>query len=110
MPATESVVLAINAGSSSVKFALYYITIKKRLYFFPAVKNDVPKHPGLADIIREFIQEVQSFISFDPERLPAEIKLIEQFLEKFLHLMIARLITRALPNDIKNNEYGNCSD
>ncbi len=104
--------LAINAGSSSVKFALYQIRESEETLLFSGSLKDIPedeslpnwlmKQPGFGQITAighrivhgmnhtqpqvitpDLINELKSLISYDPEHLPAEIKLIELFAEKF---------------------------
>ncbi|MES2266906.1 MAG: acetate/propionate family kinase [Bacteroidota bacterium] len=112
MPATENVVLAINAGSSSVKFALYLMKGSRENVLFSGSLNDVPKNESLANwltrqpgfdqvtaiahrvvhgmghsrpeaVTPDLIKELKSLISYDPEHLPAEIELMELFVKKF---------------------------
>jgi len=115
MPATGNVVLAINAGSSSVKFALYRMEGSEETLLFSGSLKDVPNDGSLADwltrqpgfdqvtaighrvvhgmghsrpeaITLNLINELKSFVNYDPEHLPAEIRLIELFVEKFPNL------------------------
>jgi len=112
MPETGNVVLAINAGSSSVKFALYRIVGNKEILLFSGTNENLPSNVSLADwlpkqpgfekvnaighrvvhgmnhtrpelITPSLIKELKTLVTFDPEHLPAEIKLIEEFIEAF---------------------------
>jgi len=115
MPATGNVVLAMNAGSSSVKFALYRMNNEEETLLFSGSGEDVPANEDLTDrlmkrpgfdqltaivhrvvhgmahthpevITPALIKELKSLVSYDPEHLPAEIKLIEMFLKTFPEL------------------------
>jgi acetate kinase len=112
MPTTDKVVLAINSGSSSVKFGIYLMKKTEEVLLFSGSMDDVPEEECLTDwlvkqrhfeqvtaiahrvvhgmshtqpqlITANLIKELKSFINYDPEHLPAEIKLIELFIKKF---------------------------
>jgi acetate kinase len=112
MPASTQVVLAINAGSSSVKFALYRIAGAEENLLFAGYEDDLIKNQDWAGQLMErpdfaeitviahrvvhgmaythpemitpaLIEELKTFINYDPEHLPAEIKLIELFFQRF---------------------------
>jgi len=112
MPASENVVLAINAGSSSVKFALYRMHDGEETLLFSGSLEDLPQGTDLADwfikqpgfdqitaighrvvhgmshtkpevITPALIKELKSMVSYDPEHMPAELALIELFVKKF---------------------------
>jgi acetate kinase len=112
MPTTDKVVLAINSGSSSVKFGIYLMKKTEEVLLFSGSMDDVPEEACLTDwlvkqpgfeqvsaiahrvvhgmshtqpqlITVNLIKELKSFINYDPEHLPAEIKLIELFKNKF---------------------------
>lgn len=115
MPATKNVVLAINAGSSSVKFALYRMNGEKDTLLFSGTTEGFPANEELTDwlmnqpgfdqltvighrvvhgmshtrpemITVALIKELKSLVSYDPEHLPAELKLIERFRKIFPEL------------------------
>ncbi|MDO3645252.1 acetate/propionate family kinase [Mucilaginibacter sp. L3T2-6] len=115
MPATGNVVLAINAGSSSVKFALYQLVEQEETLLFSGSSAAIPAHEELADWLKKqpgieqltvighrvvhgmnhiqpetitpaLVAELKTYIPYDPEHLPAEIRLIELFLASFPHI------------------------
>ncbi|MDN3551213.1 acetate/propionate family kinase [Mucilaginibacter aquaedulcis] len=108
---TQNFVLAINAGSSSVKFALYQLGAEETL-LFSGNTADLPADQDLIDWLRQqpgigqlsaiahrvvhgmahtqpemitpaLIAELKTYVSYDPEHMPAEIKLIEEFVAAF---------------------------
>jgi acetate kinase len=112
MPANGHVVLSINAGSSSVKFALHRIRAGEEKLLFQGNLDNVPENVCLSDwlvkqpgvdqitaighrvvhgmshtrpllITTYLIEEFKTMVSYDPEHMPGEIKLIELLMEKF---------------------------